>query len=125
MKKIFIAGIIWEIVRFTILYLTAALKINSDLMLFLISQQFVLLYIYFFLILDTEKYCQYIKILAAGKFLSLFTGILFLVKTLFKEDFTVVDILYPANMVFVDGIFFIVFVYILTKSSKELGEAEE
>ena len=125
MKKLFITGIIWEIVRFTTLYLTASAKISGDLILFFTSQQLVLFYIYFFLILDTEKYCQYMKILTAGKFLSFFTGILYIVKLFFKTSFSVSDILYPANVVFIDGIFFIIFIYVVIKYFKKGQKTEE
>ena len=125
MKKLFITGIIWETVRFTTLYLTATLKISGDLMLFFTSQQLVLFYIYFFLILDTEKYCQYMKILAAGKFLSIFTGILYTVKLLLNSGFSFSDILYPANIVFIDGIFFIVIIYVLIRYFKKEQDTEE
>ncbi len=125
MKKLFITGIIWEIVRFTTLFLTTASKINGDLILFFTSQQFILFYIYYFLIHDTEKYCQYMKILAAAKFLSLFTGILYIVKLFIKSTFSVADILYPANIVFIDGLFFIVLIYVVIRYFKKVQESEE
>ena len=125
MKKLFITGIIWEIVRFTTLFLTTASKINGDLILFFTSQQFILFYIYYFLILDTEKYCQYLKILTAAKFLSLFTGILYIVKLFIKSTFSAADILYPANIVFIDGLFFIVLIYIVIRYFKKVQESEE
>ena len=125
MKKLYLIGIIWEIVRFTTLYLTSASKISGDLILFFTSQQLILFYIYFFLILDTEKYRQYLKILTAAKFLSLFTGTLYLVKLLFRPGFSPADILYPANIVFIDGILFIVLIYALSKYFKKKPETEE
>ena len=124
MKKLFIIGIIWEIVRFTTLYLTAASKISGDLILFITSQQLIIFYIYFFIILDTEKYCQYLKILTAGKFLSFFTGILYLVKMLFIPTFSAADILYPANIVIIDGVFFAVLLAVTVKYFKKASTEE-
>ncbi len=125
MKKLFITGIIWEIVRFTTLYLTTASKISGDLVLFYASQQLVLFYIYYFLYLDTEKYCQYLKILAAAKFLSFFTGVLYILKLLIKTSFSAAEILYPANIVFIDGILFIIIIYTVIRYFRKEQESEE
>ena len=65
------------------------------------------------------------KILTAGKFLSFFTGIIYIVKLFFKPSFSVSDILYPANIVFIDGIFFIVFIYVVIKYFKKVQKTEE
>jgi len=125
MKKLFITGIIWEIVRFTTLYLTTITKINGDLILFFTSQQLIIFYIYFFLLRNTEKYSQYLKILTAGKFLSCFTGIIYLTKLLFSSRFFSTEILYPANIVFIDSIFFTVLLITTIKYFNAASITEE
>jgi len=125
MKKLFITGIIWEIVRFTTLYLTTITKINGDLILFFTSQQLIIFYIYFFLLRDTNKYSQYLKILTAGKFLSCFAGILYLMKLLFQNNFTGAEILYPTNIVFIDSIFFAVLLIATIKYFNAASITEE
>jgi hypothetical protein len=125
MKKLFIIGIIWEIVRFTTLYLTTITKINGDLILFFTSQQLIIFYIYFFLLRDTEKYSQYLKILTAGKFLSCFAGLLYIFKLLLPTSFSVSEVLYPANIVFIDSIFFTVLLIATIKYFKAESITEE
>ncbi len=125
MKKIFITGIIWEIVRFTSLFLTTITKISPDLLLFFSAQQLVIFYIYFFIILDTEKYCQYLKILTAGKFIALFSGVLYLIKLFIKNTEGLAGFIFPVNLVLIDTLFFIILLHITAKHFKNYPVSEE
>ena len=111
MKKIFITGIIWELLRFTFLAVSSRNITDSSFILWFTSQQLVMFYLYFFLCYNTEKYCQYLKALAAGKFLGVASGIVYAAELYFSKKAILTGFLFTVNVIVIDAVIFIVLLF--------------
>jgi len=114
MKKFFIAGFLWEMLRFFLLVFSAQKKTGSEMILWLASQQLVLFYLYFFLWYNIDRYCHYMKAAAAGKFLGIAAGALYLAG-LFIRKAPAAGIFFTLNIILVDTVIMVSLLFLMKK----------
>jgi len=115
MRKYFLAGFIWELLRFSLLFFSAQKQAENSFILWILSQQLVLFYIYLFLCYNPNKYCHYMKIVIAGKALGIFTGIIYLIKMVFITQHLFFEVIFTANILLVDTIIMLFMIYLTKK----------
>ena len=115
MRKYFLTGFFWELIRFSLVFFSAQKQAESAFILWIVSQQLVLFYIYLFLCYNAEKYCHYMKIIIAGKALGIFTGIIYLIKMVFITQHLFFEVIFTANILLVDTIIMLFMIYLTKK----------
>lgn len=113
MKIYFIMGLIWEFLRFCVLFFIFGRTVENSAVLWFASQQLVLFYFYIFLCYNRDKYCQYLKAVVAGKVIGIAAGSFYLTKTIIKNLFTT-TVFFTLNILFID-IIITVLMFFLTK----------
>lgn len=119
MKKYFLALLFWEIFRFILLVSAARERTGSDIIIWLSAQQTVMFYLFFFLWYNTEKYSQYMKAAAAGKFTGLAAGAAYLAKKIIGTS-PVAGVLFVSNLLLVDLLVLISLLFLANKYFKEI-----
>jgi hypothetical protein len=114
MKIYFIAGMLWELLRFFALFFFSRIQGNNNIILWVASQQLVLFYFYIFLCYNKDKYCQYIKGIIAGKILGIVSGIIYFIEIIVKSFFKP-SIFFTLNVLFIDIIITILMFFIARK----------
>jgi hypothetical protein len=114
MKIYFIAGILWELLRFSALLYYSRIQGNDSIVLWIASQQLVIFYFYIFLCYNKDKYCQYMKGIIAGKILGIVSGIIYFTEILLKSFFKP-SIFFILNVLFIDIIITILMFFIARK----------
>ncbi|MDX9800132.1 MAG: hypothetical protein RBT69_02205 [Spirochaetia bacterium] len=115
MKKFFIAGLIWELLRFIFLLFLTQKRAGNDLFLWISSQQLVLFYLYFFLWYNIKKYSQYMKAAAAGKFIGIASGVVYLAQVFIKGKIFTAGIIFTFNIILIDTIFMALMIFMIKK----------
>jgi len=124
MKKYFLAGLLWELLRFFLVFFSVQKQTENSFILWIFSQQLVMFYLYLFLCYDTNKYCQYMKVVIAGKALGIFTGIIYLTEMLKPAFFTqdpFFKVIFTANILLVDAIIMLYMIFLTKKYFSNLS----
>ncbi|MCL2294553.1 MAG: hypothetical protein FWC36_06790 [Spirochaetes bacterium] len=115
MRKYFILGLLWELLRFSILFFSMQRQAESSFILWIFSQQLIIFYLYLFLWYNTDKYCHYLKIVIAAKALGIFTGIAYLIKMVYFTQDLFFQAVFTANILLMDTIIMIFMIYLAKK----------
>ncbi|MCP5515485.1 MAG: hypothetical protein H7A26_08475 [Spirochaetales bacterium] len=125
MKKFFLAGLIWELLRFIFLVFLTQKKAGIDTFLWIASQQLVLFYLYFFLWYNKDRYCQYMKAAAAGKFIGVASGAVYIAQFFIKGKMLTAGIVFTFNIILIDAVFMIILIFIIKKYFEEQLRVED
>jgi hypothetical protein len=121
MRKYFLVGFFWELLRFSLLFFSAQKQAESSFILWILSQQLVIFYLYLFLCYNTNKYCHYMKVIIAGKALGIFTGIIYLIKMILITQDLFFKVIFTANILLVDTIIMLFMIYLTKKYFNNLS----
>ena len=121
MRKYFFIGLLWEFLRFSLLFFTAVKQAESSFILWILSQQLIIFYLYLFLCYNHDKYCQYMKIVIAGKALGIFTGMIYLIKMVFISQDLFFKVIITANILLADIIIMLFMIYLTKKYFNSLS----
>ena len=115
MRKYFLAGFLWELLRFLLLFFLAQRQAESSFILWILSQQLVIFYLFLFLCYDSNKYCHYMKAVIAAKALGIFTGVIYLVKMVFIAQNLFFRVIFSANILLADTIIMLFMIFLTKK----------
>ena len=121
MKKYFFAGFLWELLRFSLLFFSVQKQAENSFILWILSQQLIMFYLYLFLCYNTDKYCHFMKIVIAGKALGIFTGIIYLIKMVFISKQLFFEVIFTANILLADTIIMLFMIYLTKKYFRNLS----
>ena len=121
MRKYFLAGFLWELLRFALLFFSAQKQAESSFILWILSQQLIMFYLYLFLCYNTDKYCQFMKIVIAGKALGIFTGMIYLIKMVFVTQCLFFEVIFTANILLADTIIMLFMIFLTKKYFRNLS----
>ena len=121
MRKYLIAGFFWELLRLSLLFFSAQKQAESSFILWILSQQFIIFYLYLFLWYNSNKYCHYLKIVIAGKALGIFTGIIYLIKMVFITQDLFFKVIFTANIILADTIIMLFMIFLTKKYFSSLS----